>query len=63
MGVNDVELGLLQANDVGARDGDGVSDSIALVLAPQATDIPRYDGVDEAVLIHGRTSTTPKGLQ
>jgi hypothetical protein len=34
------------------RDGDGVPDSIALVLATQVTDIPGYDGVDEVVLIH-----------
>jgi hypothetical protein len=62
VGVNDVELGLLQANDVGMRDGDGVPHRITLVLAAQATDIPGHDRVDEAILIHGGTSTTPEGL-
>jgi hypothetical protein len=50
--VNAVKFGLLQTNDMRVRDGDGVPDSIALVLATQVTDIPGYDGVDEVVLIH-----------
>lgn len=52
MSVNVVEFRFLQADDVRVRDGYGVPDSIAFVLATKATDITGLDGEDEAMLIH-----------
>lgn len=58
--VDLAQFGFLQVSDVWVRDGDGVADIIAFVLAAKPANVPRHHRVDEMVPIHGNTVTSPR---